>query len=83
MGKKQKLYTKEQRKEKVKNLLLDVVRIKMGHIITDEMKQLMSNWIETGQTVEHSYKLIRYNRTLEMRLDNDKKKATYINLRLD
>ena len=76
-----KLYTKEERQAKISAILMQIVTMELSNIINDDIRQLLQKWIDTGETVEKDIPLKQYGRTMLIRLYNDKKITTYINLK--
>lgn len=84
MGKKNKkikLYTKKEREQKITSILLQIASMDLLNILSDEIKIILQNWIDTGNTIEKDIPLYQFDRIMIIRLYNDKKKTTFINLK--
>jgi hypothetical protein len=81
--KKIQLYTKQERQQKITNMRIELSMLDMDHVITDQIKQSMNNFVETGNTTEIEHPLEQYGRTLIIKLYNDKSLNSFMNLRFD
>lgn len=79
--KKIQLYTAQERKDKISTILMQIATMELSNIITKDVKKLLQNWIDTGETTEKDIPLAQYGRTMLIRLYNDKKANTFINLK--
>lgn len=85
-GKKEKvvkLYTEAQRQQKVTNIMLEVSMLDITNIITSDIRQIFDKYIKTGETQEHEFPMPQYGRTFVIKLNNDKKLPSFVNLRYD
>jgi hypothetical protein len=74
-------YNERERNAKILNLVLEIEEIKMGHVLTSEIKGHMNEFIKNGTTYIETIDLPRYGRELIICLINDKHQQTYINFR--
>jgi hypothetical protein len=71
-------YTKAERHSKMSNIMMQIVMEDMNHVLTQEIREGFSKWINEGVDYEHDEELYQYNRTLQIRLYNDKSKETFV-----
>lgn len=74
-------YTKKERKIKITNIMLELIASDMIHILTQDTKDEIQKYINTGETIELDIDLPIYSRILEIRLYNDKKLDTHFALK--
>ena len=72
------LFTKNERHTKVSNIYMQVMMEDMWHVIKQELRDQIQQYVDTGKTVEYELPLPRYSRTLQVRLYNDKSKESFV-----
>ena len=78
-----KLYTEAQRHQKVTNIMLEISMLDITQVITPEIRAIFDKYVKTGETQEHEFPLPQFGRTLVIKLYNDKKVHSFVNLRYD
>ena len=74
-------YTKDERERKITLIKLQLVDLNMYSVLTPEVHQSISDFIQSGKECDMEVDLPMYSRILVVHLVNDKKKQTYINLK--
>ena len=72
------LHTKEERHQKISNIMMQIVMENMNHVISDEIRLAFTKWINEGGDYEKDVFLPRYTRTLQIRLHDDKSQQTHV-----
>ncbi len=75
-----KLYTEAERSRKISRIMLQLSTLNIEHVLSDEVTKNIHNFIKTGQDYNTTIDLPTYSRVLEISLNNDKSKKTYMNL---
>jgi len=86
MGKKKKVkkvkkpipYTRQQRNAKITKILMQLMSMKLSHLISTDIRKKIDHWINTGETYQEEIFLPVYSRTMDINLINDKRVNTYI-----
>lgn len=72
------LFTEAERNAKVSKIYMQVMMENMWHVIRQDLRDQIQEYIKTGKTVKYDLPLPRYTRTLQVRLYNDKNIESFI-----
>jgi hypothetical protein len=74
-------YNERERNSKILNLVLQINEMKMGHVLTNDIRKRMDEFVKNGTTYIDTIDLPSYGRELVINLVNDKHQATFINFK--
>ena len=76
-------FTEEQRNKKVMSIYMQLMNINILHVLTNEIKSKIDNFIKTGEPYSAILDLPEYSRVLEINFINDmnKQHENYIRLK--
>ena len=76
-------YTQQERETKINRIKMQLANINMYHILLPEHFKAIDEFVKNGTEYTTLYNLPEYSRVLEIKLVNNKKEQTYINLKFN
>lgn len=74
-------YSQQERKDKMFKIKMQLIQLDMEHVLTDENKKAIDEFIKTGKEYNVSVDLPQFSRTMDIVLINDKRKQMGINFK--
>jgi uncharacterized protein Smg (DUF494 family) len=73
-------YTRNERNNIVTEFYMNLANLDMMSIVTQEMRTILNDYVDNGTEYERNFQLADYQRSLVMRLYNNKNKKSFVNL---
>ena len=67
-------YTRAERNAKVTKILIQLMQIQMDHVLTDDIRKGLDEFIATGESYIYEHYLPQYSRVMQIHFVNDKNK---------